>query len=40
MNKELDDKDLEKTIVDDFWLWLSDEVDVATLFLMDGQKDG
>lgn len=28
MNKELDDKDLEETIVDDFWLWLSDEVEL------------
>lgn len=28
MNKELEDKDLEKTIVDDFWLWLSDEVEI------------
>lgn len=27
MNKELEDKDLEETIVDDFWLWLSDEVE-------------
>lgn len=29
MNKELDDKDLEETIVDDFWLWLSDEIELA-----------
>lgn len=28
MNKELEDKDLEETIVDDFWLWLSDEVEI------------
>ena len=28
MNEELDDKDLEETIVDDFWLWLSDEVEI------------
>lgn len=28
MNKELEDKDLEETIVDDFGLWLSDEVEI------------
>lgn len=28
MNKEIEDKDLGKTIVDDFWLWLSDEVEI------------
>lgn len=28
MNKELEDKDLEETIIDDFWLWLSDEVEI------------